>query len=86
MNPLSPSQSNAEPVQIAQGSGFDVDAYIDNHSGRSSMYDLMMDVREIPGRVGNSIKERLESGARDAANLFKEIPNKLLRMLQGGQQ
>ena len=75
MNPPSPSQSNAEPVQIAQGSGFDVDAYIDNHSGRSSAYDVLVKVREKRGRVGDSIR-----------GFFEEIPNKLLRVLQGGQQ
>jgi hypothetical protein len=50
------------------------------------MYDVLMKVREIPGRVENSIKGLAENAALDAANFFQEIPNKLLRLLQGGRQ
>jgi hypothetical protein len=86
MNPLSQSQSSVKPMQIAQGSGFDVNAFIDAHSGRSSMYDVQIKVREIPGRVGNSIKRRAENAARNALSLGQGLLNKALQSLQGGQQ
>jgi hypothetical protein len=62
-------------MQVAQATGFDIDSFTERQTGRTELDDVTMQVREGSGRVLNSIRE-----------LFQEVSNKLLRLLQGGRQ
>ena len=84
MNAVSPSHPSGNPLQVAQADN--VNQFIDSQTGKSSMVPIAKQLREIPGRVENSMRGLAENAVRYAVNLGQELLNKGLRLLQGGQQ